>query len=103
MPKSSAPCSSPSRKASHRSSELLRTITDTDLVEFCKWYADFHGDTDIETSVIVTCLCGYFHTFPKAADKFLMRCKKLRLIVANGDKWNMQVGGARFIGVIESR
>ena len=42
-----------------------RTITDTDLVEFCKWYADFHGDTDIETSVIVTCLCGYFHTFPK--------------------------------------
>lgn len=38
-----------------------RTITDTDLVEFRKWYADFHGDTDIETSVIVTCLCGYLH------------------------------------------
>ena len=64
-----------------------RTITDTDLVEFCKWYADFHGDTDIETSVIVTCLCGYFHTFPKAADKLLQRCKKLRLVVANGDTW----------------
>ena len=70
-----------------------RTITDTDLVEFCKWYADFHGDTDIETSVIVTCLCGYFHTFPKAADKLLMRCKKSRLVVANGDTWNIQIGG----------
>ena len=70
-----------------------RTITDTDLVEFCKWYADFHGDTDIETSVIVTCLCGYFHTFPKAADKLLMRCKKSGLVVANGDTWNIQIGG----------
>lgn len=70
-----------------------RTITDTDLVEFCKWYADFHGDADIETTVIVTCLCGYFHTFPKAADKLLMRCKKLRLVVANGDTWNIQRGG----------
>ena len=71
----------------------VRTITDTDLVEFCKWYADFHGDTDIETSVIVTCLCGYFHTFPKAADKLLMRCKKSGLVVANGDTWNIQIGG----------
>ena len=70
-----------------------RTITDTDLVEFCKWYADFHGDTDIETSVIVTCLCGHFHTFPKAADKLLMRCKKSGLVVANGDTWNIQIGG----------
>lgn len=69
-----------------------RTIIDTDLVEFCKWYADFHGDTDIETSVIVMCLCGYFHTFPKAADKLLMRCKKLRLVVANGDTWKIQRG-----------
>lgn len=68
-------------------------ITDNNLIEFCKWYAGFHGAAGIEASVIETCLCGYFHTFPKAAIKLLMRCKKLRLVVANGDKLNMQIGG----------
>lgn len=60
-------------------------ITDNDLMGFCKWYAGFHGAADIESSVIETCLCGYFHTFSKAAKSLLMRCKKLSFIVAEGD------------------
>ena len=68
---------------------MTENITDNDLMEFCKWYAGFHGATDIEPSVIETCLCGYFHTFAKAANKLLMRCKKLKLVAANGDTVNI--------------
>ena len=60
-------------------------ITDNNLMEFCKWYAGFHGAADIEPSVIETCLCGYFHTFSKAANQLLKRCMKLGLVVAEGD------------------
>lgn len=60
-------------------------ITDNDLMEFCKWYAGFHGAADIEPSVIETCLCGYFHTFSKAANQLLKRCMKLGLVVAESD------------------
>ncbi|MDD6686826.1 MAG: hypothetical protein PUE70_03935 [Sodaliphilus pleomorphus] len=60
-------------------------ITDNDLMGFCKWYAGFHGAADIESSAIETCLCGYFHTFSKAANQLLKRCMKLGLVVAEGD------------------
>ena len=60
-------------------------ITDNDLMAFCRWYADFHGATDIMPSVITTCLCGHFHTFTKAANQLLKRCMRLRLVVADGD------------------
>ena len=60
-------------------------IPDSELMEFCNWYADFHGATDIAQSVIETCICGYFNTYTKAAKSLLIRCKKLRLVnVANG-------------------
>jgi len=58
-------------------------ITDNNLMEFCKWYAGFHGAADIEPSVVETCLCGYFHTFSKAANQLLKRCMKLGLLVAH--------------------
>lgn len=64
-------------------------ITDNDLMAFCRWYADFHGATDITPSVITTCLCGYFHTFTKAAYQLLKRCMRLRLVVADGDNVNI--------------
>lgn len=60
-------------------------ITDNDLMVFCRWYADFHGATDIMPSVITTCLCGYFHTFTKAANQLLKRCMRLKLVVASGN------------------
>lgn len=64
---------------------IVNDITDNDLITFCRWYADFHGATDIKPSVITTCLCGYFHTFTKAANQLLKRCMRLRLVVADGE------------------
>ena len=55
-------------------------ITDMDLMEFCKWYVGFHGTKPVAASVLTTCLCGYFATFSKEADKLLARLKKLDLI-----------------------
>lgn len=60
--------------------------TDGELMEFCKWYADFHGKAPIYESVITTCLCGYFHTYPKRAECLLKRCLRLRLVTAHQGK-----------------
>lgn len=63
---------------------MLEQITDNDLMAFYRWFADFHGDTT-EPSVFTTAMCGHFHTYTKVANKLLTRCKKLRLVVADGD------------------
>ena len=55
-------------------------ISDMDLREFCKWYTGFHGTKPVAATVLTTCLCGYFHTYAKAADKLLARLQKLDLI-----------------------
>lgn len=55
-------------------------VTDKELKEFCTWYADFHGTKTVNSSVMTTCLCGYFHTYPKAAEMLLRRCKQLGLV-----------------------
>lgn len=62
------------------------SITDNDLMQFCRWYADFHGATNITPSVIVTCLCGHFHTYTKAANQLLKRCMRLGLVSLKNDK-----------------
>lgn len=64
---------------------MSNNISDIDLMAFCQWYADRHGTTNIKPSVITTCLCGYFHTFTKAAEQLLRRCKKLKVVVADGE------------------
>lgn len=63
-------------------------ITDNDLMAFCEWFADFHGNTT-SPSVFTTCLCGHFHTYTKAANQLLERCKRLRFAVAKGDNLNI--------------
>ena len=64
---------------------MVEDITDTNLADFCKWYAEWHGRKPVEASVITTCMCGYFKTYSKAADKLLARCKALKLVaVKNG-------------------
>lgn len=61
----------------------IEDITDNDLREFLGWYQDFHGCKPVDTSVIATCMTGYFKTFAKAADKLLARCKRLKLVAIN--------------------
>ena len=58
----------------------IEKITDQDLRTFCKWYVGFHGTKPVAATVLTTCLCGYFSTYAKAADKLLARLKKLDLI-----------------------
>lgn len=60
-------------------------ITDKDLRMFCEWFAGFHGTTT-EPAVITTCMCGYFHTYTKNANKLLTRCKRLKMVVKDKDR-----------------
>lgn len=60
-------------------------ITDTELRDFCKWYKNRFGKTTDE-EVLVTCMCGHFHSFPKAMKEQLRRMQSLGLITVNKDK-----------------
>ena len=58
----------------------IEDITEDNLREFLRWYQEFHGSRPADESVITTCMCGYFGTFPKAANKLLARCDVLELV-----------------------
>lgn len=58
----------------------LDNIQDSELVEFCQWYKSRYGKGQTEPSVMITCLCGYFHTYPKQAIIELSRLNSLELI-----------------------
>ena len=64
----------------------IEEITDMDLRTFCKWYVGFHGSKPVPETVLTTCLCGYFATHSKTADKLLARLKRLNLIQVKGTK-----------------
>lgn len=63
----------------------VENITDNDLRQFCQWYAGFHGCKPVAASMLATCLTGYFSTYSKAADKILVRLKRLNLIAVKDD------------------
>ena len=64
----------------------MERITDKELREFCKWYKNhFRKDSDVE-SVFVTCMCGHFHSYPKAMKDVMKRMQALRLITINKEK-----------------
>ena len=59
---------------------IMETITDNELKEFCKWYIKrFKKDVSAE-STVVTCMCGYFHTYTRMALLLLKRCKTLKYV-----------------------
>ncbi len=62
----------------------IENITDKDLRTFCKWYTGFYGCKPVAATVLTTCLCGYFATFSKEADKLLARLKRLDLVHVKG-------------------
>lgn len=55
-------------------------LTQTQLLDFCKWFAGYHGTEQPEHVFFVTCLCGHFHSNPKAAEAILQDMKGLGLI-----------------------
>ena len=67
----------------------IESITDNELMAFCRWFAGFHGGTT-SPSVFTTCMCGYFHTYTKAANKLLKRCMRLGAVVVIGDCCTIQ-------------
>lgn len=56
----------------------IENITDQDLRESCKQYVGFHGTKPVATSILSTCLTGFFHTHSKA------RLKRLDLVQVKG-------------------
>lgn len=62
----------------------IEEIADEDLKRFCQWYVGFHGCKPVSATVLTTCLCGYFATFTKEADKLLAKLKRLNLVQVKG-------------------
>ena len=58
----------------------MAEITDNDLKEFAKWYKNHFGKREDAESVFVTCLCGHFHSYPKAMMEVVKRMRDLSLI-----------------------
>jgi hypothetical protein len=52
-------------------------MTNQELRDFRDWYAGRHGRDPTSFSIFVTCLCGYFHTYPKAATALLKELRRL--------------------------
>jgi hypothetical protein len=55
-------------------------MTDIGLREFCKWYKSHFGKSKDVESVFLTCLCGHFHSYPKAMKEVLKRMQTLGLV-----------------------
>jgi DNA mismatch repair ATPase MutS len=60
--------------------ENPQIVADSELQEFCQWYKGHYGKAESFESVMITCLCGRFHTYPKEAKKLMERLKGLDLL-----------------------
>lgn len=63
-----------------------------EIKKFLLWYVDFHGMTT-DKNKLVTCMCGYFHTFTKDAEMKLRECVKMGYlkILRGGIVWNTKL------------
>ena len=59
---------------------ILYCMSDDELQEFCQWYSKHFGKSEYAESVFVTCLCGHFHSYPKAMREAVNRMAALGLI-----------------------
>lgn len=55
-------------------------VSNEELNEFCQWFKNHFGKNESYLCAITTCLCGYFHTFPREANLLLKRCKSNNLL-----------------------
>lgn len=58
-------------------------MSDFELMAFAKWYVGHFGRRDAAESVFITCMCGYFQSYPNAMSEALKRMKALRLVTIN--------------------
>lgn len=64
-------------------------MTVDDLKEFCEWCKNHIGEL-MEVGAFVTCLRGYFHSFPKAMKAVVKRMQSLGLIKKKDKMINIQ-------------
>ncbi len=64
----------------------MAEITDNDLREFVKWYKNHYGKREDMESVFVTCLCGHFHSYPKAMNEVVKRMADIGIIKKGKEK-----------------
>ena len=58
-----------------------------DLRTFIVWYSMYQQSR--ETSVLSTCICGYFHTYTKEAKRIIRECEQLGLIRVKKEKFEI--------------
>ena len=58
-----------------------------DLRTFIVWYSMYQQSR--ETSVLETCICGYFHTYTKEAKRIIRKCEQLGLIRTKKEKFEI--------------
>ena len=57
--------------------------------DFCTWYAVYHG-LEADKGAFLTCICGYFHTFPKRATAILAEMKAAGLVKVKTNRVYLQ-------------
>lgn len=58
-----------------------------DLRTFIVWYSMYQQSR--ETSVLETCICGYFHTYTKEAKRIIRELEQLGLIRTKKEKFEI--------------
>ena len=58
-----------------------------DIRTFIAWYSMYQQSR--ETSVLETCICGYFHTYTKEAKRIIRECEQLGLIRTKKEKFEI--------------
>lgn len=53
----------------------IENISNEDLADFLKWYANHFKRHNTPASVLTTCMAGYFHISSKEASALIERCK----------------------------
>ena len=58
---------------------FMIVFKDDDLREFCEWCKNHTGGL-MEEGAFITCMCGHFHSFPKAMKAVLKQMLSLGLV-----------------------
>ena len=70
----------------------MRTITDTDLTEFTKWYFTHFRCSETPQVYFTISMAGYLHSFEKETKKLLHRCKVMGLVSVVGGMVKLRSG-----------
>lgn len=61
-------------------------MTDQELKDFIIWHKERFKRTELPESVLITCMCGFFHSYPRAMQQVLKRMSALGLIKRKGEQ-----------------